>query len=116
MRNERIIAGHQSEALNESELTPRSNGGAGVTAAESKVAVGTELSGRASAGETGTPRTAEPPEVLSVDEAAAFLRVNPKTLREAIARGEVPGVRRIGRVIRLSRAALLEWLRGKPAT
>jgi excisionase family DNA binding protein len=56
------------------------------------------------------------PDVLNVEEAAALLRINSKTLREAIARGEIPGVRRIGRVIRLSRAALLDWLRGKPVT
>jgi excisionase family DNA binding protein len=54
-------------------------------------------------------------DVLKVMEAAALLRVNEKTLREAIARREVPGVRRIGRVIRLSRGALLDWLSGKPA-
>jgi excisionase family DNA binding protein len=55
-------------------------------------------------------------EALKVDEAAALLRINPKTLREAIARDEVPGVRRIGRVIRLSRSTLINWLSGKPAT
>ena len=60
--------------------------------------------------------SASTPEVLTVDEAAALLRVNAKTLRCAIAAGEVPGVRRLGRVIRLSRPALLEWLSGKQAT
>jgi excisionase family DNA binding protein len=50
------------------------------------------------------------PEVLTVEEAAALLRVNHKTLRDAIRRNEVPGVVRLGRVIRLSRTALLEWL------
>lgn len=55
-------------------------------------------------------------EVMTVAEAAHTLRVNEKTLRAAIARNEVPGVRRFGRVIRLSRTALLEWLRGKSAT
>jgi len=54
-----------------------------------------------------------PPEVLTVAEAAALLRINEKTLREAITRTEVPGVRRIGRVIRLSRQALVQWLSGK---
>lgn len=39
------------------------------------------------------------PEVLTVAEAAELLRINEKTLREAITRDEVPGVRRIGRVI-----------------
>jgi len=46
-----------------------------------------------------------------VEEAAALLRVNHKTLRDAIRRNEVPGVVRLGRVIRLSRTALLEWLK-----
>ena len=50
-------------------------------------------------------------EVLTVEEAAALLRVNHKTLRDAIHRNEVPGVIRLGRVIRLSRTALLEWLK-----
>jgi excisionase family DNA binding protein len=52
------------------------------------------------------------PEVLTVEEAAALLRVNHKTLREAIHRNEVPGVVRLGRVIRLSRTALLDWVQG----
>jgi len=54
---------------------------------------------------------ADAPEVLTVEEAAALLRVNHKTLRDAINRKEVPGVIRLGRVIRLSRPALLEWLK-----
>jgi excisionase family DNA binding protein len=49
------------------------------------------------------------PTVLTVEEAASLLRVNHKTLREAIHRREVPGVIRLGRVIRLSRTALLDW-------
>ena len=65
----------------------------------------------------GSPTTDTTGDVLTVREAAALLRVNEKTLRESISRGEVPGVRRIGlRCIRLSRPALLDWLRGKPAT
>jgi len=51
-------------------------------------------------------------EVMNVDEAAGFLRVNPKTLREAVNRGQVPA-RRIGRVIRLERSVLLDWLRAE---
>jgi excisionase family DNA binding protein len=58
----------------------------------------------------------EPSEVLTVTDAAVLLRVNEKTLRTAIAAGQLPGVRRLGRVIRLSRTALLDWLRGKQAT
>ncbi len=52
----------------------------------------------------------ELPAVLTVDEVALLLRVERKTVYEAIARGELPGVRRIGRLIRVSRAAVLEWL------
>jgi len=49
---------------------------------------------------------------LSVEETADLLRINRNTLYDAIKRGEVPGVRRIGRVIRICRAAVLEWFRG----
>jgi len=47
-----------------------------------------------------------------VDEAAAILRVNRKTLYEAVRLGTVPGVVRIGRNIRISRSALLGWVQG----
>lgn len=50
------------------------------------------------------------PAVLTVDELAALLRVERKTAYAAIARGEIPGVRRIGGVIRVSRDAVLAWL------
>jgi len=46
---------------------------------------------------------------LTVDEAAAFLRCNRKTVYEAVARNALPGVVRLGRVIRIHRTALLEW-------
>lgn len=49
-------------------------------------------------------------EVLTVDELAALLRLNRKTIYEALARGEIPGTRRIGRSYRVSRRAVLEWL------
>jgi excisionase family DNA binding protein len=52
------------------------------------------------------------PEVLTVEEAAAFLRVNRKTFYEAIRLGSVPGVIRLGRTIRISRTALLAWIEG----
>ncbi len=57
------------------------------------------------------PGQQDAPEVLTVEEAAALLRVNHKTLRDAIRRSEVPGVVRLGRVIRLSRTALLDWMK-----
>ena len=53
--------------------------------------------------------------VLTVDEAAALLRVNRKSLYQAIRENKVPGVVRLGRVIRLSRAALESWMQGKEA-
>lgn len=49
--------------------------------------------------------------VMTVDELAALLRVNRKSIYDAIARGEIPGVRRIGRTFRASREAVLAWLR-----
>jgi excisionase family DNA binding protein len=51
-----------------------------------------------------------PPPVLTIDELAAYLRVNHKTVRDAIARGDIPGVRRIGGAIRIHRDTVLTWL------
>ncbi|MDC0708770.1 helix-turn-helix domain-containing protein [Stigmatella sp. ncwal1] len=51
-------------------------------------------------------------DVLTVEEAAAFLRVNRKTLYEAVRLGSIPGVIRIGRSIRISRSTLLGWVQG----
>ena len=50
------------------------------------------------------------PDVLTVDELATLLRVERKTVYAAIARGEIPGVRRIGAILRVSRDAVLAWL------
>jgi excisionase family DNA binding protein len=50
------------------------------------------------------------PAVLTVEEVADVLRVDRKTAYAAIAEGRVPGVRRVGRCIRVSRDALLKWL------
>jgi excisionase family DNA binding protein len=52
----------------------------------------------------------ELPAVLTVEELAAYLRVNHKTVREAIARGEIPGVCRLGNTIRIHTATVLAWL------
>ena len=51
-------------------------------------------------------------QVLTVDEAARLLRVNRKTLYDAVRAGEVPGVVRVGRSIRIGRDALLRWMEG----
>jgi excisionase family DNA binding protein len=48
--------------------------------------------------------------VLTVDELAALLRVNRKTVYDALGRGEIPGARRIGATYRILRDAVLEWL------
>jgi len=53
------------------------------------------------------------PAVLTVDEAAALLRVDRKSVYESIRRGELPGVVRVGRAIRIGRTALLQWLAGQ---
>jgi excisionase family DNA binding protein len=58
----------------------------------------------------GQGLTASAPAVLTVDELAVLLRVERKTAYAAVARGEVPGVRRVGRCIRISRDAVLKWL------
>lgn len=52
-------------------------------------------------------------DVLTLEEAARFLSVGRNSLYDAIGRGEVPH-RRIGKQIRLSRAALLNWLGAAP--
>ena len=49
--------------------------------------------------------------ILTVNELAALLRVERKTVYAAITRGDIPGVRRVGRSIRISRDAVLDWLR-----
>lgn len=56
-----------------------------------------------------------PPVVLTVDEAAELLRCERKTVYTAIQRGKLPGVRKIGRVIRIHRATLLDWLGANPS-
>lgn len=53
--------------------------------------------------------TADAQDVMTVPEAAKLLRVNHKTVRAACAKGTLPHVR-IGKLIRLSRTALLRWI------
>ena len=48
-------------------------------------------------------------DVLTVDQAAALLRVGRNAVYDAVNRGEIPH-RRIGKTIRLSRTALIRWL------
>jgi excisionase family DNA binding protein len=49
--------------------------------------------------------------VLTLEEAAELLRVDPKQMRKLAANGEVPG-RKVGNQWRFSRAGLLNWLSG----
>lgn len=51
---------------------------------------------------------------VTVDEAARMLNVDRKSLYSAIGRGEVPGVIKIGRTIRIGREALLRWAGCQP--
>ncbi|NOK36945.1 helix-turn-helix domain-containing protein [Corallococcus exercitus] len=60
-----------------------------------------------------TSTRAELPEFLTVDEAADLLRVNRKTLYESIRLGQVPGVVRVGKSLRIRRAALVGSSSGK---
>ena len=65
------------------------------------------------------PAAANPPnpwpEVLTLDEAARFLRVHPTELGQLADWGQVPA-RRIGGYWRFNRVALLEWLKGDTVT
>jgi excisionase family DNA binding protein len=51
------------------------------------------------------------PDVLTLEQAAEFLQVEPAALAELAGRGEAPG-RRMGDEWRFSRATLLAWLGG----
>ena len=55
----------------------------------------------------GTPPG--PHAVLTVDELAALLRVNRKTVYEALARGEIPGARKVGNTYRIHRESVVVW-------
>ena len=52
------------------------------------------------------------PEVLKVAEVAALLRCDRKTVYSLVQRGKLPGAKRVGRGIRVSKRAVLEWLTG----
>lgn len=50
---------------------------------------------------------ADLPDVLTTDQAAAALQVDPKTIRSMVRRGELRAVR-CGRLLRVPKAALVE--------
>jgi excisionase family DNA binding protein len=49
-------------------------------------------------------------DVMTVEELAAYLKVNPQTVYRKFRRGDLPGVR-IGRAIRFKRDVVDGWLR-----
>lgn len=51
-------------------------------------------------------------EVLTVEEAARFLKVDPATVQRELKKGRLPGAR-VGRIWRISRGALTEYLAGQ---
>lgn len=51
-------------------------------------------------------------EILGVDDLADFLGVNRKTVLEYAGKGDIPH-RRLGRRILFSRAAIMEWAKGR---
>jgi excisionase family DNA binding protein len=50
------------------------------------------------------------PIILKAEEVASMLRINRKTLYEAVQRDEIPGAFRVGRCLRFHRDAVLNWL------
>jgi excisionase family DNA binding protein len=50
---------------------------------------------------------------MTVEELAVLMRVRPKTVYAAIRHNQIPGIVRVGRLIRISRPAVLGWLSGQ---
>jgi excisionase family DNA binding protein len=50
------------------------------------------------------------PEILTVDEAAALLRMDRKTVYALVEKRQLPGARRLGKCIRIHRPTLLKWM------
>jgi len=50
------------------------------------------------------------PPVLTIPEVAKLLRLSRGAAYMAAARGHIPGVVRVGKALRVSRDAVLEWL------
>jgi len=53
------------------------------------------------------------PLLFTVTETAELLRTSPKAIYAMVARGQLPGIIRIGRNLRFRRDALLDWLNQK---
>lgn len=52
----------------------------------------------------------EPNPLMTIDELAALLRLNRDTTYKAAAERKIPGVRKIGRTIRIHRQSVMAWL------
>lgn len=48
--------------------------------------------------------------LMTVEELASLLRLNRETTYKAVSERRIPGVRRIGRTIRIHRQSILAWL------
>lgn len=57
-----------------------------------------------------TTNAGELPAVLTPDDLAGLMRMRKRAVLDAIQRGELPGVRRVGRRIRIDRDTVLRWL------
>lgn len=60
----------------------------------------------------GVGKTPMENDVLTIKEAAAFLRCHPRTLQKLAIRGEVPA-KKVGSLWRFSRQRLQEWMLGE---
>lgn len=52
------------------------------------------------------------PPVMNVTELARVMRLDKKTVYDLIAAGNLPGVRRCGRSLRIHRETIMRWLAG----
>lgn len=53
------------------------------------------------------------PEVITVAELATLLRMNEKSVYDLIARGKVPGARKVGGAWRVHRPTVIDWIAGR---
>jgi excisionase family DNA binding protein len=60
--------------------------------------------------EASDERTSVLPPILTPEDLAKLLRMRRRAVLDAIGRGELPGVRRVGRKIRADRDTILRWI------
>ncbi len=49
-------------------------------------------------------------DIITVEELAAYMRCNTKTIYDAIKLNQLPGARHVGRVIRVHKPTVVAWL------